>query len=300
MAPLNLGHWAPIPIIRLPTDSESEAQGFRGPEAQRRREVLRETLLVFERALPSDRYHQLARANLSRWKADSYHSPQFPLVSVLSGDWGEVTAALTRQTGECFAVLNMANAYYPGGAYGEGAVAQEENMFRRSDCHFAVRAEQLAQDGRTYNNEMIDLLSAKNGSVYIDIAYPRVCVRGPEDRTKSDLGYAWLDDADVFPFFELRASAQDLRDGSVFSPLEAQRHIAAQLDTLIAHQVRYAVLGAFGCGAFRNPSAAVAKLYREEIQLRSGHFAVLAFAIFNAGYGPDNYTSFREAFNGSA
>ena len=91
-------------------------------------------------------------------------------------------------------------------------------MFRRSDCHFAVRAEQLAQDGRTYNNEMIDLLSAKNGSVYIDIAYPRVCVRGPEDRTKSDLGYAWLDDADVFPFFELRASAQDLRDGSVFSP----------------------------------------------------------------------------------
>ena len=49
-----------------------------------------------------------------------------------------MTQKLTKVYGETFAVLNMANAYFPGGGYDEGMPAQEENMFRRTDCHFAV------------------------------------------------------------------------------------------------------------------------------------------------------------------
>jgi hypothetical protein len=172
--PRNFVVRARVPISRLPTDADAEAAGVWGPEAQRRREILRETLLALERSVPRDRFHQLARSNLGRWKAGIDHSRKFPLVSVYSSDWGEVTAALTRLTGECFAVLNMANAYYPGGAYGEGAVAQEENMFRSTDCHFAVRSDQLADDGRAYNPEVVDLLSAKHGRVHIDTECPRV------------------------------------------------------------------------------------------------------------------------------
>jgi uncharacterized protein (TIGR02452 family) len=83
----------------------------------------------------------------------------------------------------------------------------------------------------------------------------------------------------MFPFFELRAAAQDLRDGGTFDVNEARRRIAAQLDTLRAHSIRHAVLGAFGCGAFRNPAEMVATLYREEIQARASSFSVIAFAI---------------------
>jgi hypothetical protein len=285
-----------MPIARLPTDRESEAQGFGGPESQRRRTVLRETLLAFERSSPPNRYQELARSNLARWKLRAETPTTESYTPVLQGDWGEVTAALTRQFGICFAVLNMANAYYPGGAYGEGAVAQEENMFRRTDCHFKVRADQLTDDGRTYTDRMVKLLSAHGGAVYLDTDEPRVCIRGPEDRTRDDLGYSWLADADVFPFYELRASAQDLRGGSHFSVDEARRRIAAQLDTLIGQGVWHAVLGAFGCGAFRNPASTVAKLYREEIERRSQRFSVIAFAIFNAGYGPDNFSPFKHAF----
>jgi hypothetical protein len=286
-----------MPIARLPTDRESEAQGFVGPESQRRRTVLRETLLAFERSSDPNRYQDLARSNLARWKLGAEAPTTEPYIAVLQNDWGEVTAALTRQFGTCFAVLNMANAYYPGGAYGEGAVAQEENMFRRTDCHFKVRADQLTDDGRRYSDRMVKLLSAHAGAVYLDADEPRVCIRGPEDRTRDDLGYSWLADAEVFPFYELRASAQDLRDGSHFSVEEARRRIAAQLDTLIGQGVRHAVLGAFGCGAFRNPASTVAKLYREEIGRRSHRFSVIAFAIFNAGYGPDNFSPFRLAFD---
>jgi len=255
-----------MPIARLPTDRESEAHGYVGPHSQRRREVLRETLRAFERS--SSHYQELARSNLERWGRYARAASAQPYTVVSPGDWGEVAAALTRQFGTCFAVLNMANPYYPGGAYGEGAIAQEENMFRRTDCHFKVRKDQLNDDGRTYTDRMIRLLSAHEGGVYLDTDEPRVCIRGPEDRTRGDLGYCWLADEDVFPFYELRAAAQDLRDGSTFIVAEARRRIAAQLDTLTHRGIRHVVLGAFGCGAFRNPGSTVAAVYRDEIERR--------------------------------
>ena len=130
----------------------------------------------------------------------------------------------------------------------------------------------------------------------MDTIHPRVCIRGAEDRADLDLGYRWLPDDQVFPFFELRAAAVDLRDGSPYDGAEMGRRVAAQFDTLEKHGVRHAVLSAFGCGAFRNPAPEVAKLYRREIDRRRDRFAHIAFAIFAPGYGPDNYTPFKEAF----
>ena len=89
---------------------------------------------------------------------------------------------------------------------------------------------------------------------------------------------------------------QDLRNGAPFDPVDAERRIDAQLDTLIDSGVRHAVLSAFGCGAFRNPAAEVAALYRKALTVRRDAFACVAFAIFNPGYGPDNFTPFRDVF----
>lgn len=123
-----------------------------------------------------------------------------------------------------------------------------------------------------------------------------MCVRGAEDRAARDLGYRWLGEDEIFPFYELRAAAQDLRGGAPFSRADARRRIAAQLDTLRDAGIRHAVLGAFGCGAFQNPAASVARLYREEISRRAGDFSCIAFAIFNAGYGRDNFAPFAREF----
>ena len=56
------------------------------------------------------------------------------------------------------------------------------------------------------------------------------------------------------------------------------------------------MLSAFGCGAFLNPAARVAAIYREELSKRATRFDVIAFAIFNAGYGPNNFEPFRVVF----
>lgn len=218
-------------------------------------------------------------------------------VSRLPGDWGDVTQALTAEYGQTFAVLNMANAYCPGGGYVEGMVAQEENMFRRTDCHFAIDRADMDMDEGLYDAAHSALLNAEEGRVYLDTARPRVCIRSSEDRARPDLGYAWLADDDVFPFYELRAAAVDLRDPSLrYEEGETRRRVAAQLETLISSKIRYAVLSAFGCGAFRNPAERVARAYAAELESRAAHFDVVAFAIFNAGYGPNNYEPFARVF----
>lgn len=280
---------------RLCSEQEAIHRGFGGADSARRREVLRETLAIFEHADPPYRYHRLAQQNLDHWRAQSVVSVSQLRVEVFPGDWGEVTRTLTAAYGVCFAVLNMANAFVPGGAYVEGAVAQEENMFRRTDCHFRIGEDEYDAPLDRYRPAITRLLSAQDGGVYLDTQRPRVCIRGPEDRSRADLGYLWLVDDQVFPFFELRAAARDLRDGSAFEPQDARKRISAQLDTLREHRIGHVVLGAFGCGAFRNPAQRVAQIYREEIMARKADFAVIAFAVFSAGYGPDNYTPFTEA-----
>jgi hypothetical protein len=248
-----------------------------------------------------DEYHSLAKANLARWKdTASSPPPSAPgvcAVRVLPGDWGAVTHSLTKQFGETFACLNMANAFGPGGGYVEGMVAQEENMFRRTDCHFSLDRAEMDMHTEEYLPEHTNLLSAANGRVYLDVQQPRVCIRGPEDRQRDDLGYAWLANDEVFPFYELRAAAVDLRDyRKQYDHAETVRRVSAQLDTLIEHSVRYAVLSAFGCGAFQNPAHEVAAAYREALDTRASHFDVVAFAIFHAGYGPNNFQPFADAF----
>jgi hypothetical protein len=284
---------------RLPEEEEFFDCGFQlhDQQTRRRREVLRETLNRFTEANPPDKYHHLAQQNLQNWRSQQATRHAKPhTVQILPGDWGEVTQAVTGQYGACFAVLNMANAFVPGGGYVEGAMAQEENMFRRTDCHFSIDDHNYNKHRDRYHPQWTALLSGENGRVFLDTENPRTCLRGPEDLTQPDLGYPWLSDDQLFPFFELRAAAIDLRSGSAFSPQGMTARIAVQLDTLIQNDIKHAVLGAFGCGAFGNPARQVAEIYREQISRRSASFSVIAFAIFHAGYGRDNYTPFRDVF----
>ena len=103
------------------------------PAGYLRIEVLRDTLARLSTPDKRQAFHDLASKNLARW-ASGAQQPSSTVVEVLPGDWGDVTLTLTKRYGECFAVLNMANAYLFGGGYAHGQVAQEENMFRRTDC----------------------------------------------------------------------------------------------------------------------------------------------------------------------
>ena len=278
------------------TAAEAIRRGFGGRESARRRQVLDETLRAFLAADPPAHFHQLARGNHARWAGNAEASPDTVDVQILAGDWGEITLDLSRRYGKTFAVLNMANAYIPGGGYIEGAASQEENLYRRSDCHFYIRDEDYDREADRYRPHMTELISGATGRVYLDSNHPRVCIRGVEESAQPNLGYCWLAEDEVFSFYELRSAAQDLRDGTRFDAAIARQQIAAQLDTLIDAGIRHAVLGAFGCGAFRNPADGVAAIYREEIGKRRESFSILAFAIRHMPDSASNLLPFQRAF----
>lgn len=255
-----------------------------------------ETLRVLAEDANMEQKRSIAFRNLERWRRNSTLQLSRLKVEIASEDWGVVALRMTKRYGVCFAVLNMANSVYPGGGYIQGCSAQEENMFRRTDCHFTLQDSIVESETGKYREEFTDLLNATTGRVYIDTIQPRICVRGPERPHSPTLGYDWLPNDEIFPFYELRASAQDCRGESIFNPDEARKRIEAQLDTLIENRIRYVVLSAFGCGAFLNPASEVASIYYKAISKREESFDLIVFAIHYAGYGPDNFTPFMNAF----
>merc|ERR1712216_563006 len=169
-------------------------------------------------------------------------------------------------------------------------------MFRRTDCHFSVDEQEFDQQANLYKPEFTDRINAVNGEVYLDSVQPRVCIRGKEDFEADDLGYKWLNTDDIFPFYELRSAAEDLRGGESFQEAECVKRIEAQLETLKTCGLRHAVLSAFGCGAFLNPTEMVAHSYYTALKAREKDFDCVAFAIFYPGYGDDNYSVFTKVF----
>jgi hypothetical protein len=262
----------------------------------RRIQVLVETRRAFaERS--EKQYQVIAAQNVENWRLNRLHDHGRSLrVEVFPEDWGVVASWLTQLTGEICAVLNMANAYTPGGSFREGGAAQEENLFRRTNCCLWAEAQTDLDEDGDYREYFTQLLSAASGRVYLDRRHPRVCIRGAEDLMEEKLGYTFLSDEQIFPFFELRSAAPNIRFGRCFDKTEMRQRIDAQLETLIENDIRNVVLGAFGCGAFGNPADQVAAIYREAIAERANSFSHIAFAIHDAGYGPNNFIPFARAF----
>ncbi len=267
---------------------------YQHPDLKKRRAVLRDTVNKLATESARQAYHKKAAENHLKWGAAHAHG--MPQVRVIRGDWGDVTQALSKANGCVYAVLNMANAYSPGGGYLHGMVAQEENMFRRTDCHFNIANDVMDGSQSHYTKEETDLINGVNGVVYLDVMNPRVCIKGCEAPGVS--GYQDLDENDYFLFYELKSAADDLRGGGHFNEASMRKKIRAQLDTLRINHVRSVVLSAFGCGAFGNPPALVARLYREELDERLGDFDDVVFAVYHAGYGTDNYLPFYDELNG--
>ena len=177
-----------------------------------RKEVLKRSLQYWTNN--HKQLKKMAKFNLDIWRmeAEQNEAEQNGQMKVLveSGDWGDVTLRLTKKFGTTFAVLNMANQKVAGGGFLQGMVAQEENMFRRTDCYFSlfqnptpkedmINLQNLHpkglhkyvqwREGRfKYNKEHESMIESKGDTMYLDKKTPRVCFVGsenPQDRQKS-------------------------------------------------------------------------------------------------------------------
>lgn len=174
------------------------------------------------------------------------------------------------------AILNMANAYRPGGGVLGGARAQEECIFRRSNLFMSLYI---------YDRQMYDLVIVPNKDEssedmydlsFIQQGYPMDenfgGIYSADVTVFKDCNYEWLNDPYQTAFISvaamningaLRQGEQILVDGKLSDRAVAitKNKIRTIYRIGILHGHDSLVLGAWGCGAFGNPPEHMAQLF---------------------------------------
>ena len=205
--------------------------------------------------------------------------------------------------GRRVAVHNFASATNPGGGVVEGSKAQEESLCRCSTLYPALNTEELFSRYYLFHRNRQDVR-------YTDacIYTPDVLIIKTDEMMAKRLPESQWRQADI-----LTCAAPNLRrvpynfmnpgnglpaEVSAEELFEIHRKRAKHLLTVAAaHKDQILVLGAFGCGAFRNDPQVVAKAYKETLAEFSGVFEHVEFAVFCSEWDKENYEVFRNVMN---
>ena len=199
------------------------------------------------------------------------------------------------------AVLNFASATHPGGGVVRGANAQEECLCRCTTLYPALKGAKAAP-----------FYTLSHGSAL----HTDACLYTPgvlAVKTDTDLPER-LPESEFFAFDVVSCSAPNLRPqpANAMNPGDIDPAHIANNDLLELHVRRWRqilraaagrddvlVLGAFGCGAFRNPPALVADAFQELLRrdpLLAAAFKEIVFAVYCPPQDDTNYRVFRDAF----
>lgn len=202
---------------------------------------------------------------------------------------GESSLEAARRLGGEVAVLNFASARNPGGGYLNGAQAQEEALCRASALYTCLLGAR----------EFYDHHRAHRDPFYTDrvIHSPGVPVFRDDRGRLLDQPYTagFLTAAAPNAGVVLRTAPERAADLPAALAVRAGR----VLETAVAHGYRRLVLGAWGCGVFRNDPAQVAGAFRALLGPGgrfAGVFERVAFGILDRTPGATVRAAFDRAF----
>ena len=220
-------------------------------------------------------------------------------VRVFGGDCIDAATQLQMELGgdsssSRIAVLDMASRTHPGGGYMSGAGAQEENLCRRSNLWAFLDTPFLTR------NSLYPI--PKRGGLY---ASNVLFIRGNEP----DTGYTFLPDPLWFDIVVVAAPVRpDTKKGPdgtlVYAHEQDSAFMLEKIRTILQicaeHGSRDIVLSALGCGAFRNPPVAVARLFKQALREYAGFFRNVVFAIYedHNSRGEGNFQPFKRELDG--
>ncbi|MFD6415710.1 TIGR02452 family protein [Streptomyces sp. NPDC060194] len=193
---------------------------------------------------------------------------------------------LTGEGVEHLGVLNFASARNPGGGYLRGAKAQEEAL-----CRAALLYPCLL--------EAPDYYAAHRAST--DLRYSHRVVYSPHVPVIRDGSHALLDRPYPISFLTSPApNAGQLARRSPDGKVDVRGVLAERarrvLGVAARHGVRELVLGAWGCGVFRNDPAEVADAFAEALATHGAPFLRVTFAVWDRTPASPNRAAFRARF----
>ncbi|WP_371498485.1 TIGR02452 family protein [Kitasatospora sp. NBC_00374] len=207
-------------------------------------------------------------------------------VEVTSEGSMQAARRLTEAGGEHVAVLNFASARNPGGGYLRGAKAQEEDL-----CRSALLYRCLL--------EAPDYYEAHRAST--DLRYSHRVIWSPQVPVVRDGRGDLLAEPYTVSFLTSPApNAGQLALRSPGRPVDVRGILAARADRVLAvaaqHGVRELVLGAWGCGVFRNDPAVVAEAFETALTEHGAAFDRVVFAVWDRQPVSANRAAFEDRF----
>lgn len=190
------------------------------------------------------------------------------------------------------AVLNFANPQYPGGGASKGAVAQEECLCRCSNLYLCLSAPNIFEDYYFYHKKYTNHLFSDR------IIYTKdVVVFKDESEVPALLPRDEWFFVDVITCAAPYIAKINI-DNALLKSLFKSR-IKNIFEAAIDNKVEVIILGAFGCGAFKNPPEVVAEAFHEVIDENgyADNFKKIVFAIKCNPNNTKNLDVFQEEFS---
>ncbi|MGV9371918.1 TIGR02452 family protein [Micromonospora tulbaghiae] len=198
----------------------------------------------------------------------------------------ESTLQAAHRLGSGAACLVFASAKNPGGGFLGGAQAQEESIARSSALYPCLLA---APDFYAFHRAQRDLR-------YSDrvVHSPGVPVFRDDKGNLLDRPYTTSFLTAAAP--NLGAILRNQPDRAAYVPAVLARRARRVLEVAAAHGHRTVVLGAWGCGVFRNDPATVAGAFADALRVVD-RFDLVVFAVRDGLPGTPVYRTFAERFS---
>lgn len=201
---------------------------------------------------------------------------------------GAVEAILKlKEQGRRLGVLNFASAKNPGGGFLNGAMAQEESLAASGGLYDTLLA----------NPEYYEKNRACGTMMYTDYA-----IFSPEVVFFRDVGFSLIAEpvtASVLTLPAVNMGQVILKNEDV---TEAKRVMRRRMELCLRifaeEKMDDIILGAYGCGVFRNAPAEVAGWWKELLEEGYIHcFRRVHFAVLDTSAKKSCYEAFRETFS---
>ena len=188
------------------------------------------------------------------------------------------------------AVMNFANAFHAGGGASQGVNAQEESLCRTSTLYPIITSQKLI-DSFFLHHVKLDSPKASDSVIYSD----NIIICKTDEEFPKRLPMEQWKTVDI-----ITVAAPDLRVTSSHLSMGLAEQFGyhvkriIHLLTVAAHKkADILVLGAFGCGSFKNDPHIVAKAFKTAIDVFPKVFEHIEFAVYCEEDAPAlNYEAF--------
>ena len=223
---------------------------------------------------------------------------------VVSGKRSLEAAEVYAKQGKKVCVLNFASATNPGGGVVNGSSAQEECICRCTTLYPCLNTDAMwnafykphrKAANPLYNNDCIytpDICVFKG-----DTSFPEVLAK--DEWWNVNILTCAAPNLRERPSNAMNPFAGDTAAKITLTELEKllTTRIKRIFETAVVNGNEVLILGAFGCGAFRNPPKIVAKVFNTVMQDYLCYFDTIEYAVFHTEREVANFEAFNSTIN---